>query len=113
MTYPLASEKRCLALARAGGVNPPAGADKGTVVVSCGPFLLLEAVLEQTGGGTGKAPVRAALDGLGSRLEMTNVVGGRSLISSSRRDAPALVREFAWSDGCSCMAYISAPRSTT
>lgn len=100
-------EKRCLSLARAGGVSVPSG-DQGVIFGSCNPLLLLEAALKGSSGNSDPKAITSAVDHLGTSYSAPIVLGGTTNFSSSRRDGPNQLRPFAFNPRCTCMRYSGA-----
>jgi len=110
---PSPAEKRCLALAHAGGVEMTTAFDRGTLYQHCASLFLLEAGLSAAGPGATNAQIRAALSGLGTSLLLPALVEGRTQLDAHRSDAPAYAREFGWQAACSCIRYLAPPARMT
>ncbi|MBK5305065.1 MAG: hypothetical protein JJD92_00100 [Frankiaceae bacterium] len=102
---PSATERRCLQLTQAGGIEPQSYLSKGLVYTACGTFLLLEAALLRTNGASAAQALQGAIIGLGSSFVSPGLIGGGTTFSSSRRDGPDQVRVFGYDDTCQCIRY--------
>lgn len=105
-----ATEKRCLQLAKSGGVVVGNRLDTAFVYGSCALFLLLETSLQRTGGDSRPAALMAAVDSLGTAFTAPGVVTGRTRITSEQHDGVDAVREFGYVDSCTCMRYLARAR---
>jgi hypothetical protein len=110
---PSVAEKRCLALARAAGLQVSTPFDRGTLYQHCASLFVLEAALLVAGPGATNAQIRAAVSGLGTRLQLPGLVDGRTRLGPRRSDAPAYAREFGWQAACSCIRYLAAAAPMT
>lgn len=104
-----ASQKRCLALLKTGGVAPTAGQDYYYAYNVCEAFFLYERALAGTGGSTSGRAVVDAVSSLGTGFESLTNDGG-SLFSRDRPDAPRAARRATFSTDCRCFSYSGAAR---
>jgi len=106
---PSVVEKRCLALARAGGLTVATQNDRTYVYMGCSLFLLLGAGLERTDGVSRPAQLASAISGLGASFVAPGIVSGATDFHR-RYDGPAAVRVFGWVGSCSCLRHLTPPR---
>lgn len=104
-------DKRCAALSSAGGARMNSYQDGDFVYSECGPFLLLEAALEKTGGNSSAGALMTAIDGLGSSWKGPDLVGSSTYFTKSRHAGPDMVQTFGYVAGCTCMRYTGSPRT--
>ena len=105
---PTATERRCLQLAQAGGVQAQDYLSQGIVLLECSTFLLLEAALLRTSGASSPAALQSAINGIGSSFAGPGLIGGGTTFSSSRRDGPDMVRVFGYDANRQVVAYRGA-----
>ena len=106
---PTTVDRRCLALLRAGGIIAANYDDKGQAVFSCGPILLLEALLRRTAGDASATALAYAARGLGRAFAAPGVLGSRTFYSPARRDGGGLVQTFGYTGSCACIRYSGRP----
>jgi hypothetical protein len=102
---PTPTEKRCLELVQAGGLQAQDYLSRGLVYVACSTFLLLEAALMRTNGVSTPQVLQGAINGIGSGYVAPGLIGGGTTFTSSRRDGPDLVRVFGYDDKRQVVAY--------
>jgi hypothetical protein len=105
---PSAVESRCLALARSAGVQMQSSFDREILYNHCASLFLFEAALTVTSPAPTNDEIRAAIEGLGTQVQLPGLVDDRAHLDANRRDAPAYAREFGWQAGCSCLTYLGA-----
>lgn len=106
-----ATDRVCDGYARAGGLDAGTYTAKSLLVALCGPFLLLDAALQQTRGAAGTADLMKAVASMGSRFAAPGLVDDATRYSSTFRDGPERVREFSYVAACTCMRYLGASRA--
>lgn len=106
-----APDRVCDSLARAGGLAAATYTAKSLLVALCGPFLLLDAALKQTGGSAETANLMAAVASLGTSFAAPGLVDDATRYSSTFRDGPERVREFAFAASCTCIRYTGVARA--
>jgi hypothetical protein len=102
---PTPTERRCLELVQAGGLQAQDYLSRGLVYVACSTFLLLEAALMRTNGVSTPQVLQGAINGIGSGYVAPGLIGGGTTFTSSRRDGPDLVRVFGYDDKRQVVAY--------
>jgi hypothetical protein len=102
---PTVVEQRCLALIRPTGLSPANYDDRGQALFSCGPFLLLEALLKRTAGDASAGALANGVAVLGSSFAAPAVLASSTSYSTSQHDGGDLVRPFVFVSGCRCMKY--------
>lgn len=102
---PTAADTRCLDLARAGGAAAALDADRDLILAQCGPFLLLDTLLQKTRGHADAKGLAAAVAGLGTGFAAPGLVDGSTDFSGNRHDGPASVRAFGFRPACQCIEY--------
>lgn len=105
---PTAVEKRCVGLARRGGVQMDTSFDREILYTHCASLFLFEAALKRTTAAPTNLEIRAAIEGLGTQLELPGLVDDRTHLAANRHDAPADAREFGWQARCGCLTYLRA-----
>jgi ABC-type branched-subunit amino acid transport system substrate-binding protein len=107
--YPplVAAATRCLTMLKSQGVVPTAPADYANAFSSCDAMFLYETALRNDGNQTYGPALVSAIDHLGDSYLSPETYQGRTVYSTSRRDAPSLGRVFGWTASCSCFTYRS------
>jgi hypothetical protein len=102
---PTPTERRCLQLAAAGGVQSGDYLSNGLIFLECTTFLLLEAALLRANGASSATALQSAINGIGSGYVAPGLIGGGTTFSSSRRDGPDQVRVFGYDAKRQVIAY--------
>jgi len=102
-----AGSKRCRAIAQRAGL-PHGKTDSGTITSYCETLFFLKAVLDRAGTVQARGWLRG-LEAMGTAYQSVFTFATR--FGPGRHDGAAMVRDFRWSTGCSCFAYISPPVS--
>ena len=108
---PTTVDRRCLALLRAASVVPANYDDIGQAEFSCGPFLLLEALLGRTNGDADASSLAQAIGTLGTTFAAPGILDARTRYDSSHHDGGDLVQTFGYVASCQCIKYSGAPAS--
>jgi hypothetical protein len=99
------SQQRCLSLLKPAGIVPSQYNDFVSIYTSCDAVFLYEAALTATHGNASGPAVVAAVSALGTSYGSVSTLNGRTGFSTTRRDAPAEYRPWAWVSSCSCFRY--------
>ncbi len=102
-------QQRCRALMKSQGITPTSNTDLGYIYGACDQLFLPEAALKANGANATPAAFVSALNGLGSRFASALSLG-TTYVGPGQHDAPAQSAAFSYMVGCSCLAYIEAPR---
>jgi ABC-type branched-subunit amino acid transport system substrate-binding protein len=103
---PNAAQRRCYGYLKTAHITPVSPADYSYTQSICEALFAYEAAIHATGGLLNGGAVVQALDGLGSSLQSVFDLRGATHFSPDKHnDVPALYREAAWVDGCSCFQY--------
>jgi hypothetical protein len=99
--------QRCIAMAKAKGLNLTAPADFAYAFNLCDALFVYEAALKATSGRTEGPAVVGAVEALGSSFSGALTLEGRLTFGPTRHDAPSFARYFSWEATCSCFRYRS------
>lgn len=108
---PTPAQAACLAKLRSQGLQPQQFNDFMFAYVTCDSLDLYARALELTGGRTGRAEVRAALERLLPATKGAFTYDGVFDVSPVQRGGPARYRESGWATACSCFTYTGPVRA--
>lgn len=103
------SAKRCLALMKTQGITPTAAADFMYVMNVCDAVFTYESALTVTGGNSDPVAITRAIEATNTAHVSATTVGGLSVLTRSRHDAPAGYRVAGFQSACACFVYTSRP----
>jgi hypothetical protein len=104
-----ATQQRCLAELRSGGITTVSPADRYFAFSICDTLSLYDATLRLTLGATTREVVLSAVQSLATSYSGSTTYGGTTDFRSGRRTGPAQGRLFTWSTGCGCFTYTGHP----
>jgi hypothetical protein len=99
------SERTCLAMLSAGGVQPQTPNDHYAGYSACDAFAILSSALTATRGHSGWQQLPNALGSAAADGSVDAVLGQRVAFDGSREDGPYLARSFQYVAACSCIRY--------
>lgn len=101
---PTPAQKACLAKLAKHGLRPAAYNDFMAAYQACDGLELYAKALASVGGTEARAIAKAVVNALPS-FRGAGTYDGRQRASSTQRGGPAVMRAYAWNDGCSCLTY--------
>lgn len=99
------AQDRCIALAKAGGVELKSATDFSYAFNLCDALFAYERALAARAGNTDGKGIVAEIAGFGTSYESAMTLGGKTRFAPGSLDAPSLARYFAWEGSCSCFTY--------
>ena len=106
---PLAQEKRCVSLSKAGGLAPANITERFALYQACSNLFLLEASLKRGDGRATGAELRSTILSLGTSFPSTGIVGGATFFAQGRQDGVQLANEWGFVSSCTCFRYVGKP----
>ena len=96
---------RCLALLKAGGVNPSTSIDYAKSFYFCDAVFLFEEAVDAAGGHTDGPSVTAAIEAMGTRHPSAITLDGTSDFGPGRHEGVTMARRFDYRADCQCVTY--------
>lgn len=104
--------RSCVSLIVAGGGSPPPDTSLSSAgdAWACDSVLLLRAGLVSTGGVGGLAPLRSAIERVGTSFASAGNIDGASNVAAARHDGVGMAAVSGYDATCSCLRYITKPQ---